>query len=219
MNFRENLAAAQARSRLAIGIVPSIRKMPHALQRYDDPFLPFGQAVIDSTGDLVCAYVFDLAAYLSQGASGAVALERTIAYVPAGVLKILHGPFASSHYVDAAFGEGFQADAVTLGCVDANIIKPYLEDRQHGVFVRIPSDADFDRSILMEAHTGHQGQVGVYREISPGHKLFELFFESIPNIHWYWDEIIYASSNDDYAQAMRKAAQDRLIPADQVNPD
>ena len=72
--------------------------MPYPMQRYDDPFLPYGRAVIDATSDIACAYVFDLAAYLSIGASGAIALERTIAYVPSPSLTILHGMFTRAEY-------------------------------------------------------------------------------------------------------------------------
>src|SRR5215813_1844305 len=116
MKFLDRLEAAQQRnnSTLAIGIAPTLKKLPLEILRYDDPFLPFGQAVIDATGDLVCAYVFHLGAYLALGAAGAKALERTIAYVPSGIVKVLHGPFANAEYVRAAFEEGFGANAVTI---------------------------------------------------------------------------------------------------------
>jgi hypothetical protein len=219
MTFFDVLTAARARSRVAIGIMPIIHKMPRALQRYDDPFFPFGKAVIDATHDLTCMYIFDLAAYLSQGASGAVALERTIAYVPPGILKILHGPFASADYVRAAFEEGFGTDAVTLSGVTAEIIRPYVRDPHRGVFVRIPADANFDRNTLMQAREDHQGQIGVYRQIAAGHNVLELFFDSVPEIQWYWDDIIYASIDDDYGVAMHQAAADRQIPTNLENPN
>jgi hypothetical protein len=91
------------------------------LQSYDDPFLPFGKAIIAATRDLVRAYVFDLAAYLALGAAGAVALERTIAYVGEDNLTVLHGAFVGGDYAEAA--RGFAADAVTL--VDAADAEPY----------------------------------------------------------------------------------------------
>lgn len=86
--------------------------MPLPIQRYDDPFLPFGKAIIGATRDLLCGYMFDLAAYLALGAAGAVALERSIAYVGGEVAKILHGPFASPDYAEMA--GAFNVDAVTL---------------------------------------------------------------------------------------------------------
>src|SRR5262249_31784814 len=84
MNFRALVEAAQERnqSTLAIGLAPALNKLPYEIQRYDDPFLPYTKAVIDTTADLVCGYVLHLGAYLALGAAGAVALERSLAYIP-----------------------------------------------------------------------------------------------------------------------------------------
>src|SRR5512140_1136609 len=97
MKFVERLAEAQTRnhSALVIGLAPALNRLPYPIQRYDEPLLPFGKAIIETTADLVCGYVFHLSAYLALGAAGAVALERSIAYTPGHVIRILHGPFAS----------------------------------------------------------------------------------------------------------------------------
>src|SRR5262249_45116152 len=141
MAFHHLLETAQwaTQSTLAISLAPILNKLPLEMQRYDDPFLPFGKAVIDATADLACAYVFHLGPYLAIGAAGAVALERTIAYVPAPTIKILHGPFGNDEYVRAAFERGFGANAVTLGAFgDSQMIVPYLEEKAHGAFVPPP---------------------------------------------------------------------------------
>ncbi|HVO44453.1 MAG TPA: hypothetical protein VMT34_17630, partial [Aggregatilineales bacterium] len=67
MTFNSLLETAQARhdSILAIGLAPSIDSLPMAMQRFDDPFLPYSKAVIDATSEFVCAYVFHMAAYLA----------------------------------------------------------------------------------------------------------------------------------------------------------
>src|SRR5258708_24811605 len=137
MRFYDLVAGAQERTRstLAVALAPVINRLPYEIQRYDDPFLPFGKAVIDATADLACAYVFRLGAYLALGGAGAVALERTIAYVPAGAIKILHGPFANADYVNAAFEDGFGADAVTLVMAISSTTVLYLQAEGHGVFV------------------------------------------------------------------------------------
>jgi hypothetical protein len=102
------------------------------MQRYDDPFLPFGKRIIDATHDLICGYIFDLAAYLALGAAGLVALERTIAYAGEEVVTILHGPFASSDYAEAAGATALNVDAVTItNIADAEI---YLQSGV-GVFI------------------------------------------------------------------------------------
>jgi hypothetical protein len=113
-SFQDKLHKAQSLrgTNRALLLAPRLTKMPLPMQRYDDPFLPFGKAIIAATQDLVCAYVFDLAAYLAIGAAGAVALERTIASVDDDTITILHGPFIGSAYIAAA--EAFKADAVTL---------------------------------------------------------------------------------------------------------
>ena len=95
-------------------LIPRLTKMPLPIQRYDDPFLPFGKAIIDATRDLVCAYVFDLAAYLALGAAGAVALERTIAYVGDDDVTVLHLHVPHSREAMSKRRPWLRVDAVTL---------------------------------------------------------------------------------------------------------
>ncbi len=123
-DFAHRLQAAQAArgTDQALLIAPRLSFMPLPLLSIDDPFLPFGKAIINATRDLVCAYVFDLAAYLALGAAGAVALERTIAYANANsaAITVLHGLFVGAGYVEAAADSAFNVDAVTLArTVDA----------------------------------------------------------------------------------------------------
>lgn len=95
---------------------PELTTMPLPMQRYDDPFLPWGKAIIDATRALVAGYVFDLAAYMAIGAAGAVALERTIAYIRPdhSVLSILHAPFWGTAYARAVSDDALAVDGVTL---------------------------------------------------------------------------------------------------------
>lgn len=97
----------------AMMLSPILGRMPLPIQRHDDPFLPWGKAIIDATRDLVVAYTFDLAAYLAIGAAGAIALERTIAYANGDgkTATILHGPFVGDGYAQTALA--FGVDAVT----------------------------------------------------------------------------------------------------------
>jgi hypothetical protein len=96
-----------------IMLAPVVSSLPLAIQRYDDPFLPFGKAVIQGTRDLVQIYVFDLAAYLALGGAGAVALERTIRYVDEQIITIIHGPFSRQAFAGLTDIISFGADAVT----------------------------------------------------------------------------------------------------------
>lgn len=121
---------AQRHSDLVLWLRPRLEKMPLPIQRYDDPFLPFGKAIIAATRDLLCGYLFDLAAYLALGAAGAVALERTIAYVGDDAVSILHAPFAIPDYVQAA--SAFNVDAVTI--TDEAVADAFLQENV-GTFV------------------------------------------------------------------------------------
>ncbi len=186
-SFREKLIAAQAAhgSALAVGLAPWPEKLPYFIvQRHDDPFLPFSKAIIDATAEHACAFVFDFAAYLCLGASGAVALERAIAYVPAPLLKIVHGPFTSAAYLRALSESGFNADAFTVVINDADELAALVNTTAQGVYL----DA---RCNLNTA--------GTY---SPG----VLTYGDTP-LRWIIDEISFASRRDDYREAATAAAQ------------
>lgn len=120
-------------SSIVLNLRPVLTKMPHPIRGYDDPFFPFGKAVVKATSDLVVGYMFDLAAYLEIGAAGAIALERTLSYVAGERLSILHGPFAGSAYARITDENAFAADAVTLA--DAAYIDAYLHRSDRGAFV------------------------------------------------------------------------------------
>lgn len=187
MTFLEKWLNAQQKnqSRLAIGLAPRVLDMPAPIMRFDDPFLPFGRAIIENTQDLVCAYVFDLASYLALGAAGARALERTIPIVPPDIPKILHAPFVTAGYVKAAFEEAFAVDAVTLATDNANVILPYVE--QHGAFINLtPLPLDIPN-------------LGMYD--TDGFVLGET------RVIWITDEIIYASKHMNFEEKVRAAAE------------
>src|SRR5258708_558255 len=162
MKFLDRLEAAQQRnnSTLAIGIAPALKKLPYEIQRYDDPFLPFGKSIIDSTSDLVWGYVFHLGPYLALGAAGAKALERTIAYVPDHLVKILHGPFVSEEMVRGVI-EGFGVDAGTLvGFQENPMLLGAFPDAQYGFLIGTPSDGPRQFALV----TPIAMEVGIYRE-------------------------------------------------------
>jgi hypothetical protein len=118
---------------LILQMSPRVARLPLPIQRYDDPFLPFGRAIINATQDLVCGYVFDLAAYLALGAAGIIALERTLPYVDSSLIRILHGPFSGPDYAAAAFEGNFDLDAVTL--VNESDLATYTSEPWQGAFV------------------------------------------------------------------------------------
>jgi len=185
----------QKRSSLALWLAPRLQKLPLPMQRYDDPFLPYGKAIIEATHDLVCAYVFDLAAYLALGAAGAVALERSIAFVGEDAVTILHGPFASTDYVELTYETAFNVDAVTL--VKGTAVEPYTARPTRGAFVMRydePQNLWFD-----------QGEAGVYWA---GAGLFDWYADS----QRVWrlrltDGALNESLGDDFAEKVRAACE------------
>lgn len=114
MQFQDKLKGYARSSDIVLLLTPEVMKMPLPIRRYDEPFFPFGQALIQATRDLVCGYMFDLASYLAIGAAGAIALERTISYTVGERLLILHGPFVGPRYARISDENAFGVDAVTV---------------------------------------------------------------------------------------------------------
>lgn len=204
--LRDRLQAVQQshRSTLAIGLSPLLERMPYPMQRHDDPFLPFGKAIIDATHDLTSAYVFDLAAYLSAGASGAIALERTIAYVPAPVLKILHGPFTRAEYARTASESAFNVDAVTLASVEIAAVTSYVQAKRRGVFIEQAGLIGVEEE-LRKLSNSYPGQIGTYHT-EGDHSVLNL---PPLRLRWYTDTVALASRADNFREAVRAAAEAR----------
>jgi hypothetical protein len=158
--------------------------MPAPIQPIDDPFLPFGKAIIRVTSDLLAGYLFDLASYMALGAAGMVALERTIAYVPDELAAILHSPFASADYASAAGRGAFNVDAVTL--TEASFAAPYLAE---GVAVFAPDGT---------------GEVGVYSAASNELRLGDVVLRLLG------EDVLYADNTDKFAEVVRAAIQEKL---------
>jgi len=133
--FVQKLQDSQVKSQsdIALFLNPQLVKMPLPMKLHDDPFFPFGRAIINATQKRVCAYVFDLASYLRLGAAGAIALERTIGYVSSDVVTILHGQFAGDGYVEIVEEDAFNVDAVTIA--DAADIDTYTYREDRAAFV------------------------------------------------------------------------------------
>jgi len=133
MDYLTKLAACSRQNRSQLGLRLDILalKMPLPFARTDDPMLPFAQAIIDATRDLVAAYVIDPAYYFSEGAPGMIALERITRYVPDDIPIVLDtrfGPLGDSavHAARGAF-EAFRADAVTFSVPpDAHTLDAFL---------------------------------------------------------------------------------------------
>jgi hypothetical protein len=116
MQFIDKLAQAQQRSGSdwALWVSPKVEHLPLAIQRFDDPYLPYMRAIYQATKDLMCAYILDFGAYLALGAAGAVALERCIDLIGLEHVAIVDGAFASARYVGLWDELAYGCDGVTL---------------------------------------------------------------------------------------------------------
>jgi hypothetical protein len=203
----EKLARLQGEKGTDIGLIlrPQLTRMPLPMQRYDDPFLPFGKAIIDATRDLICCVMFDLAAYMTLGAASVVALERTIAYAKADALTVLHASFGTRDFVSMMQETAFDLDAVTV--TDVVIAEAYLAYPERGALVHVTPTDDPPR-------LGNVHNLGVWYDL-PDDSHIAL---PLPNargvnlqrVRLLSDAVVYAGRGDDFAQQTRSAIETHL---------
>jgi hypothetical protein len=174
----------QSRMPVFVYMNPVVEKLPLPIARYDDPFLPFGKGIIDATGDLVCGYIFDLASYLVLGGAGIVALERTIRYIPAETIGILHGPFWGTAYSVILHHTALGLDAVT-------IVRPEDSNAYAGT-VLYETETQTD---LPAAYLSLRNRTMVLQQEDDTRTMYTIMR----------DETLYANRLDDYADQVREA--------------
>lgn len=100
----------------------------------------FNRAIIEATGDCVCAFKPNIAFYEASGLEGMRALEQTIKAVPDGIPVILDAKRGdigntSAAYAKAAF-EVWGADAVTVNPYGGgDSLAPFLAYQDKGVII------------------------------------------------------------------------------------
>jgi len=143
MGFLDRVEAAMQRnnSLLCVGLDPSPKRLPAAVQGLATPIFAFNKAIIDATADLVCAYKPQAAYYHACGAEDELALTidyiRTqYSHIPV-ILDAKRGDIGStaSEYAVEAF-ERYQADAVTVNpYMGVDTIEPFTRFTDKGVVV------------------------------------------------------------------------------------
>ena len=116
-------------SLVCVGLDVDPARMP-----VDDAF-EFNKAIIDATGDLVCAYKPNLGFYEAMGMPGLTALQRTVDYIrrasPQAVVigDAKRGDIGSTAQVYAhAMFQVWDFDAVTVNAWGGlDTLEPYLE--------------------------------------------------------------------------------------------
>lgn len=175
-------------SRAILKLNPKLTRLPLSIQRFDDPFLPFVKPIIDATQDNVVAYWLDLASYLTLGAAGARALERTLGYIGVDVPKILHAPFVGQAYSSVVDKIAFDADALTLARDED--LPHYLNHSPYAAFVVRKHVVDVPP--IGGIYTDDETQLAYY-DVN----------QSLQTFFITGDDVLFASVNDDYAQQTR----------------
>ena len=143
MNFMQSLKRAWAanNSLVCVGFDPEPSRFPAHLRDHPDAVFEFCRAIVNATGDLVCAFKPQIAHFAALSAEDA--LERLIAHAHAMfphvpvILDAKRGDIGSTaqHYVTEAF-ERYEADAVTLSpYLGRDSIQPFLDRADKGVIL------------------------------------------------------------------------------------
>jgi orotidine-5'-phosphate decarboxylase len=129
----------QHHSWLCVGLDPVPERLPAGVD-----VLAFGQAIVDATAELVCAYKLNLAFYLAFGPAGVQALQDTVAHIPDHIPVILDAKFGDIHYTasqSARFAfDHLGVDAVTTSVyVGMDAVLSFLEYPGKLAFVLVRS--------------------------------------------------------------------------------
>lgn len=130
---REKLVSAirQKKSYLCVGLDTDITKIPVHLLSEPDPVFAFNKAIIDATQDICVSYKLNTAFYESQGIQGWQSLQKTVEYIPAGILTIADAKRGDIGNTSAQYAKTFfdtyNFDAVTVApYMGADSVEPFL---------------------------------------------------------------------------------------------
>lgn len=145
-NFSEILNYQWSKKKfLCVGLDSDYRKIPEELQKLPvtEALFQFNRAIIEATADHCCAYKPNSAFYEGYGLAGLEALIRTNEFIRENypehllILDAKRADIGNTNlgYVKAAY-DVFQAHAITVHpYLGREALLPFLEDRDHGVFV------------------------------------------------------------------------------------
>jgi hypothetical protein len=213
MDYLTKLAACSRQNRSALGLRLDILalKMPLPFARTDDPMLPFAQALIDATHDLVAAYVIDPAYYFSEGAPGMIALERITRYVPDDIPIVLDTRFgllgdSAVHAARGAF-EAFRADAVTFSVPpDPRTLDTFLNYSGKLLFVPgVIITTDGLGQLIETSGDLHTSTINVPRFIRQSARPDKSVMLTDTTVIESDSRLIYTSRQDDFVGAVRGA--------------
>jgi hypothetical protein len=185
--FLEKLDQIQSetQSDLILVLRPEVMLMPLSVRIYDDPFFPFGKAIIQATRDLVVGYQFDFASYLRLGAAGAIALERTLSLITTERLAIIDGNFYDERFMSISDETAFISDAVTIS--HSQLLKTYCSREDRSAFV----------------YTNDLNDIPTGAGIIHGEKIQINNGDDLITLRLVGDDVIYADSGHEFTQTIR----------------
>lgn len=116
---------------LCVGLDTDIAKIPAHLKKADDPIFEFNRQIIDATAEYCIAYKPNLAFYESLGPAGLISLQKTVDYIPAGILTIAdakRGDIGNTAEMYAkTFFDFYNFDAITVApYMGKDSVSPFL---------------------------------------------------------------------------------------------
>ena len=157
--FPEKLSQAisQNDSLVCVGLDTDPDKIPASVQGARNPVLAFNKAIIEATGDLVCAYKPNFAFYGALGEVGWSTLVQTVESVPPAIPVIIDakvgdiGPTAEMYA--RMLLDNLGADAATVNpYMGEDAVEPFLRRTEKGVFLLCltsnPGAEDFEKQQL-----------------------------------------------------------------------
>lgn len=119
---------------LCVGLDTDIKKIPGHLLETEDPIYEFNKAIIDATAPYCVAYKPNLAFYESEGTTGWMSLEKTVAYIRQRypdqfvIADAKRGDIGNTSEMYArSFFDEMKTDAVTVApYMGADSVKPFL---------------------------------------------------------------------------------------------
>jgi len=134
MTFTEKLLDCSRRndSLLCVGLDADLECIPRFLLKENDPVLAFNRAIVEATGDLVCAYKPNAAFYEALGEKGWRTLAATRRMVPDPIPVIVDAKRGDIGYTARlyarAFFEQLDFDAITVNpYMGFDAVAPFLE--------------------------------------------------------------------------------------------
>ena len=125
---------------LCVGLDTDILKLPAHMAPTPEAALKFNQEIISHTKDYAVAYKLNIAFYESMGAKGWEVIEKTLEYIPDGIMTIAdakRGDIGNSSRMYArTFFETYNFDAVTVApYMGKDSVAPFLEFENKWVFL------------------------------------------------------------------------------------